>query len=132
MLAAAAALGALTFAIVLWVRGRPWDGCMALLVTYGIIAAPRNSLWNFAPLIVTMVWCWLQARRRPASLAVLASGWMLINLQGWLYSIGNDLYRGSAALGLLASLGLYGALILWGLTAYLLLRRRDIKPEGAG
>jgi Glycosyltransferase family 87 len=131
MLAVAAALGALTFAVVVAVRGRPWDGCLALLLTYGVIAAPRNSLWNFAPLVMTMVWCWLRARRRPVPLATLVVGWMLINLQAWIYTFGAHFYRGSAALGLLASLGLYGALMLWGLGAFLLLERTRSAPAPA-
>lgn len=121
MLALIAMLGLLTLAVVLLLNGRPWDGCLALLLTFGVVAAPRNSLWNFVPLMLPMAWCWPRVRLRPPLLAVLLLGWLMIELQSNVNLAGSELYRQSVTAGLLSSLGLYGSLAIGGLTAYLLL-----------
>jgi Glycosyltransferase family 87 len=124
MVALAALLGMAALAVVLVVRGRPWDGCLALLLAYATVAAPRNSLWNFLPVLVPMAWCWPRVRRRPLLLAILLAGWGLIQLQLQVYSDGGALQQ-TALLGLLGSVALYGGLVVAGLTAYLLLENRD-------
>ena len=121
MIAICAALGALTLAVVFGARGAPWDGCLALLLVYGTIAAPRNSLWNFAPLLLAMAWCWPRVRHRPCLLGVLLAAWALIELQAKVFEGGPPLQSGNAWLGLLGSIAFYGALLLGGLVAYLLL-----------
>ena len=121
MLALTALLGLLTLGVVLHLGGRPWDGCLALLLTFGLVAAPRNSLWNFVPLMLPMAWCWPRVRLRPPLLAVLLLGWLMVELQSNVNLAEVDLYRQSVTTGLLSSLGLYGSLLIGGLTAYLLL-----------
>lgn len=129
MIAICVALGALTMTVVLLVRGAPWDGCLALLLVYGSIAAPRNSLWNFAPLLLGMAWCWPRVRHRPHLLAVLLAAWALIELQAKVFEGGPGLQSDNAWLGLLGSIALYGAVLLGGLIAYLLLADRHRPPE---
>jgi hypothetical protein len=119
MVLVAAVLGMLTFAAVLLTRGRPWAGCLALLLAYAVVAAPRNSLWDFAPILIAMAWCWSLVRARPLLGAVLAAGWALIQVQQTIYDFGPDPQMGRAWLGLLGSTALYGALLLAGLTAFL-------------
>jgi Glycosyltransferase family 87 len=122
MLTLAAALGMLALAATLVARGRPWDGCLSLLIAYGVIAAPHNSLWNFAPILLAMAWCWPRVRLRPGLLVVLVVGWFLIEAQSWINVVEPHLYVRSPALGLLGSLALCGALLIAGLNAALLLR----------
>jgi hypothetical protein len=129
----AAGLGALGLAATLAAGGRPWDGCLSLLITYGVIAAPHNSLWNFAPILVAMAWCWPRVRRRPALLAVLLVGWLLIELQSWVNVVEPHLYVRTPVLGLLGSLALLGALLIGALNGGLLLEAggRRTLPEPA-
>jgi hypothetical protein len=131
MLAVSAALGLAVMAVVLLAKGRPWDGCLTLLFTYGAAAAPHNSLWNFAPLLVTATWCWPRLHRRPALLAVFLLSWVLINVQAGIYTLGDSLYHHSPAASLLGSLGLYGVLILGTLNAFLLLENKSL-PQSLG
>jgi hypothetical protein len=114
MVAICAALGALAAAVAARQRGS-WPGAYALLLSYAVVAAPKNSIWNFAPLLIAVVLTWTLVRDRPIALALLALAWTLIDSLG-------------AGLALhdpwLASLPLYGALLLGGLLAWALLRRR--------
>lgn len=111
MVVAAALLGAAALAVVLRRRGAPREGCLSLLLVYGAIAAPRSSLWDFAPLLIALVWCWPRVRARPAGAAALIAGWALIQAQQEVYDIGPAAQAASSALGLLGSLGLLGALV---------------------
>jgi Glycosyltransferase family 87 len=121
--AVTALLGCAAVAAVLAVRGHPWDGCLALLIAYATLAAPRNSAWNFCSLLLAFAWCWPQARRRPIPLAILLAGWLMIQFQSQVYEAGPGLQQ-TARIGLLGSVTLYGALLVTALTAYLLLERR--------
>jgi hypothetical protein len=108
---------------VLRARGEPWDGTLALLICFGVVAAPKNSLWNFTPLLLALMYCWPLARRRPLLLAVLLAGWGAIELQSSLDAARDSVYRGSPAFTWLSSVALYGALLITGVVAWLLVRR---------
>lgn len=127
MVLVAAVLGLLTFAAVLLTKGRPWAGCLALLLAYAAIAAPRNSLWDFAPILIAMAWCWTLVRARPLLCALLVAGWALIQVQQTIYDLGPDPQMANAWLGLLGSTALYGALLLAGLTAFLVFQEARIR-----
>lgn len=113
-----------TVVILLIARDRPWEGALALSLWLGVIAAPKNSFWNFTPLLLAVVFIWTQLRRRWWILVLGVFGWLLIELQAQFDSARETIYRSSSALAWLSSVGLYGALILGGLTAFVLLRPR--------
>jgi hypothetical protein len=117
MLAVTASLGAMTLAVVIARRGSPWAGCLSLLLCYAALAAPHDSLWNFAPFLLGFTWCWPIARRRPLLMALLALAWLLIELQLLLGAMGAALDQQPAwpAVRLVSSLVLFGAVILAGL-----------------
>lgn len=121
MFALAAAIGLAGLAVVLLARGRPWDGSMALLMTCAVMVAPRNSLWNFAPLLLALAWCLPRVHRRPLLLLPLVLGWGLIELQGWVDIDLRPHLALATPLALLSSLALLGALLVAALQAYLML-----------
>jgi len=112
MVVACAALGALAVAVAARQR-HGWPGAYAVLLCYSVVAAPKNSLWNYAPLLVVIVFTWSLVRSRPLALALLALSWVLINgPTGWL-----------------GGLPLAGALLLGGLLGWaLLLPAREPEP----
>ena len=122
MLIAAVLLSLLTVSILWRAPGRPWEGALALSIWLGVVIAPKNSLWNFTPLLLCVVFLWTQLRQRWWIFAVGLLGWLLLELQAQLDSSRETIYQGSAALAWLSSVGLYGALIIGALTAYALLR----------
>jgi glycosyl transferase family 87 len=122
MLVAVGALSVITILVLLRARERPWDGALALSVWLGVVAAPKNSFWNFTPLLLCVVFVWTQLRGRGWILAVGVIGWLLLELQAQLDNARETIYQASPALAWLSSVGLYGALILGGLCAYVLLR----------
>lgn len=99
-----------------------WEGALALSLWLGVVSAPKNSLWNFTPLLlaITFVFAHLAGRWWLAALGVL--GWLLIELQAQLDGARGTVYQASPALAWFSSVGLYGALILGGLCAYVVLR----------
>jgi hypothetical protein len=124
MLALVAVLGLAVATVVLARRGRPWDGCLSLVLAWAVVAAPKNSLWNYTPLLLAFVYCWPRVRRRPAVLAVLLVGYALINVQANIDSLRDSFYGGQPGLTWLSSLALYGAVLVGGLTAYLVVSER--------
>lgn len=118
MVTACAVLGALATGLVLLRRDRPWAGAFALLLCYGVVAAPKNSLWNFAPLLVAGAQWWSASDRGRRAAALGAAVWALVNLQG-VVDAAQGLRDGQpVAAGLLASVALLGALLLLGLLAH--------------
>jgi hypothetical protein len=110
-------------AVVLWRQGgRPYAGGLALAIWLGVVIAPKNSLWNYTPLVLGMAFAWPVLRRRPIALAVGVAGWLLIEAQTQLDSYRDTVYLGSPALSLLSSVGLYGAVLLGAVTMLALLR----------
>lgn len=118
MVAVAAALGALTIAVVARQR-QGWPGAFALLLCYAAVAAPKNSLWNFASLIVVLVFTWTLVRGRPVATLLLALSWALFDaLAPAVALLGRPPTSAWAS-----SAPLYGALLLGGLLAWALLRQ---------
>jgi hypothetical protein len=128
MLALVLAVGVAVIVVVVRRRGDPWDGCLALLIAWGVVAAPKNSLWNYTPLLLALAWCYPRVRLRPLLLLALVIGFALIEVQSRIDLVHDTFYLGSPALTWLSSLALYGALVVLGLTAYLLVR----EPAGSG
>ncbi|TME24954.1 MAG: DUF2029 domain-containing protein, partial [Chloroflexi bacterium] len=122
MLVGVAILAAVTVVVLLRAAKRPWEGALALSLWLGVVAAPKNSLWNFTPLLLCIAFIWTAVRGRWWIVAVGVVGWLLIELQAQLDSTRETVYQASPALAWLSSTGLYGALIIGGLTAYVLLR----------
>jgi hypothetical protein len=99
--------------VVLWrAHGEPFHACFALALWFGIVAAPRNSLWNFAPILVCFASGWKLARDRPRLLVLLCAAAVLLEVQGEANVLRDWIYGSSPTLVLLASCGLYGALLL--------------------
>jgi hypothetical protein len=118
MVALCALLGALASGLVLLRRDRPWAGAFALLLCYGLVAAPKNSLWNFAPLLVAGAQWWSASGRGPRAAVLGGIVWALVSLQG-VVDATQGLREGQpVAAGLLASVALLGALLLLGLLAH--------------
>jgi len=130
MLVVVGVLSLTTIVVLLRARERPWEGALALSLWLGVVAAPKNSLWNFTPLLLCVVFLWAQLRGRWWIFAVALLGWLLLEAQAQLDNARETIYQASPALAWLSSVGLYGALILGGLCAYVLLRP-DIKKEAA-
>ncbi|HEX3628898.1 MAG TPA: glycosyltransferase family 87 protein [Candidatus Dormibacteraeota bacterium] len=114
-------LTVLTIAVLLRARDPSWEGALALSLWLGVVAAPKNSLWNFAPLLLGIVFAWTRLDRRWWLLAIGVAGWLLLEAQAQLDSARATVYLGDPALSWLSSVGLYGALIIGAVTAYVLL-----------
>jgi Glycosyltransferase family 87 len=115
----------LTVATVVVLRRAPaptWEGALALSLWLGVVNAPKNSLWNFTPLLLTITFMFAHLARRWWLAALGVLGWLLIELQAQLDGARETIYQASAALAWLSSVGLYGAFILGGLCAYVVLR----------
>jgi hypothetical protein len=131
MVTVVGALSVITILVLLRARHRPWEGALALSLWLGVVAAPKNSFWNFTPLLLCVIFVWTQVRGRWWVAAVGVFGWLLLELQAQLDSARETIYQGSPALAWLSSVGLYGALILGGLCAYVLLRTGRIREAAS-
>ena len=111
-------LGGVVAALVVSRRDRSWAGAFALLLCYGVVAAPKNSLWNFVPLLVALVQWWSAGRREVRAAWLVGLSWALVSLQG-VVDAARALRDGQpVAAGALASVGLLGALLLLGMLAH--------------
>ncbi|HEY0493776.1 MAG TPA: glycosyltransferase family 87 protein [Candidatus Dormibacteraeota bacterium] len=128
MLALTLLLSLVTVAILWRAAGRPWEGALAFSIWLGVVIAPKNSLWNFTPLLLSLVFLWTQLRGRWWIFAIGAIAWLLLELQAQLDSSRETIYQASAALTWLSSVGLYGALIIGALNAYVLLSPAQVRP----
>src|SRR5439155_383038 len=81
LLVAVAILAALTVVVLLLAAKRPWEGALALSLWLGVVAAPKNSLWNFTPLLLCIAFIWTAVRGRWWIVAVGVAGWLLLELQ---------------------------------------------------
>ena len=129
MVASGAALGALVLALVLARRDRPWAAAFALLLCYGVVAAPKNSLWNFAPLVVAGTQWWSASDRRFRAAALGTLAWALVGLQSVVDAAQGFRDGQSVLAGALGSVALLGGLLLLGMLAHQLLAAR---PAAAG
>ncbi len=127
MLAIALLLSLVAVAVLWRVAGRPWEGALALSIWLGVVIAPKNSLWNFTPLLLPIVFLWTQLRGRWWIFIAGVFGWLLLELQAQLDSSRETVYQSSPALAWLSSVGLYGALIIGALTAYVLLSAQEVR-----
>jgi hypothetical protein len=116
-----------------------WEGALALSLWLGVVSAPKNSLWNYTPLLLAITFVFMRLAGRWWLATLGALGWLLIELQAQLDGARETVYQASAALAWLSSVGLYGAVILGGLCAYVLLRpglpetpKRTVSAVGAG
>lgn len=119
VLAVSLGTAAIVAALVWRARGQPWDGCLTLVLGWALLAAPKVSLWDLAPLVLAGAFCWPHVRRRPLRLLVIAAGWALIAAQSSVDLHRQSIYQGSPWLGLLSSLGVLGTLLVVGMVAYL-------------
>jgi hypothetical protein len=112
--------------VVVLVRARnvSESGRLALCLFLGVVIAPKNSFWNFAPLILAVASVWqLRAMHRwPVALTVV--GWLLMQAQAQIDSARDTFYRGGSALTWLSGLALYGALLIGGALAWLMIADR--------
>jgi hypothetical protein len=125
MVAVAAGLGAVAVAVAARQR-RSWAGAFAVLLCYAVVAAPKNSLWNYTPLLVVIVYTWTLVRDRPVAVALLTVAWALAGALGpaeWLAE------RAGVQSPWLSSLPLYGGLLLGGLLSWALLRAPRVTPD---
>lgn len=122
MLALVTLLGLLTIGALWAARERSWEGALALTLCLGVIAAPKNSFWNYTPLLLAIVFIWVQLGRRWWLFVIGVAGWLLLEAQAQFDSARATVYQSSPTLSWLSSVGLYGAVIIAGLTAYVLLR----------
>jgi hypothetical protein len=116
-----------------------WEGALALSLWLGVVSAPKNSLWNYTPLLLAITFVFMRLAGRWWLATLGALGWLLIELQAQLDGARETVYQASAALAWLSSVGLYGAVILGGLCAYVLLRpglpetpKRTVSAVSAG
>ena len=113
---------------ILWTaRAGPAAGAVALATWLGVVVAPKNSLWNFTPLLLCLCFAWpsLRSSRRLLGLTVLALA--AIEEQGIVNS-NRDSWFSTPLLTWISSLALYGALVLGSIVAYLLLRSTVNRP----
>ena len=127
MLTLIGVLAVATVLVVVRAEDRPFEGRLALCLWLGVVAAPKNSLWNFTPLLLTVAYAWPLVARRWGPLAFGVAGWLLIEAQAELGVARDTVYRGGPAFAWLSSVGLYGALMLGALNAYLLLRPHVVR-----
>ena len=84
-------LGLLTLAVLWRVRFRPFNGALALAVWFGTVSAPKNSLWNFAPLLLALTFVLASTRRHPGAAAVAILGYFLTGAQLLIWGLNNPL-----------------------------------------
>ena len=117
--------------LVLWrCRFRPWEGALALAIWLGCVVAPKNSLWNFAPMLLCFAYAVPRARSHPwlaltMLLALFVTGGQLL---AWALNLSNGNVPDSAysqpVVVWTSSIGLYAALMIGFANARLLLLER--------
>jgi Glycosyltransferase family 87 len=111
-----------TVIVLLRAPAYTWEGAVALSLWLGVVSAPKNSLWNFTPLLLAITFMSTRLAGRWWLVALGVVAWLLIELQAQLDGARETIYQASPALAWLSSVGLYGAFILGGLCAYVVLR----------
>ncbi len=128
VLAVCAVLTVAAVAVLVRTRHASQSGRLALCLCLGVVIAPKNSFWNFAPLILAVAAVWQMRGQHWWPLALTAIGWLLIQAQSQIDTARDTFYRGGAGMTWLSGLGLYGALLIGTALACLLLMDRG----GAG
>lgn len=133
-------LSIVTTAVLGRCRFQSWQGSLALSICLGTLIAPRNSLWNFAPLVLCFAYAVPRVQGRPWLAAGLMAGFVLTALQpvAWNTNLSGGSIAASAYADPLvawtSSLGLYGGLMLGAVCGRLLLRAGPVTttvPEPA-
>jgi hypothetical protein len=122
MLAIVAGLLILTLVVIRRMPRRSWEAALAISVWLGVVAAPKNSLWNFTPLLIGILYTWVQLDRRWWLFGIGLGGWLLLEAQAQLDSARATVYQASPAFAWLSSVGLYGGLMLGFVIVYAALR----------
>jgi hypothetical protein len=125
VLAVCAVLTLATLLVLLRSRDAPASGRLALCLFLGVVIAPKNSFWNFAPLILTAASVWQLRARHWGPVVLAGAGWLLIQAQSQIDTARDTFYRGSPQLTWLSGLALWGALLIGGALAWLLLASGD-------
>ncbi len=120
MLIACVALGALTVAVLAG-RRCPWEDAFSILLCYSVVAGPKNSLWNFTPLVVALVRSWTALAGRPWALVSVGVAWALISGLDAANLLRSAL-PGQPMATLLANVPLYGGLLLLAVVGLALVR----------
>ncbi|MGB2938774.1 MAG: glycosyltransferase family 87 protein [Candidatus Dormiibacterota bacterium] len=125
------ALAATTVAVLWRCRFRPWEGALSLSIWLGCVAAPKNSLWNFAPMLLCLAYGVLRMRSQPRlALALLLAPWLMgLQLLLWAVNFENgtvpdSAYANPAVVWLTSAVGLYTGLMVGFVNARLLLLER--------
>lgn len=114
---------AVSLAVVLG-RDGSWCGSLALFLAAATVATPKNSLWNFVPLLLPVAYCWPHVRRRPLLLLPLVAGWLLIDVQSSV-NVARDNPGGHGRLQtVLLGMAALGGVLIWATTAVVLVRER--------
>jgi hypothetical protein len=87
------------------------------------VVAPKNSIWNFAPLILSVASVWQLWAGRWWPVVVTGVGWALIQAQAVIDSARETFYRGGSHTTWFSALALYGALLIGVALAALLLMK---------
>jgi hypothetical protein len=124
MLLICGTLGISVLVLLRRLGGTSWQARYVLLLWFAVVAAPKNSLWNFAPLVIVFAYCWRDARRRPLTAVPLVVAYALLEAQQVINVARDTLYQGHPALTWLSSLGLYGGMLLGAVTILVLLAER--------
>jgi hypothetical protein len=124
MLLVCGTLGILVLVLLRSLGRTPWQARYVLLLWFAVVAAPKNSLWNFTPLVIVLAYCWRDARQRPLTAVPLVVAYFLMAAQQLVNVERDTLYQGHAALTWLSSLGLYGGMLLGAVTVLVLLAER--------
>lgn len=129
-------LAAATLAVMWACRFQPWEGALALSICLGTLIAPRNSLWNFTPLLLCFAYAVPNVMGRPRLAGALVVGFALIALQPvvWAMTIPGAgipaTEYANPVISLTSSFGMYGGLVVAFVCAVLLLApRRDTEKS---
>jgi Glycosyltransferase family 87 len=123
-----AALTLATVAILVRAGAASEPARLALCVWLGVVIAPKNSFWNFAPLILALASVWQLRANHRWPLVLAGAGWLLIQAQSQIDSARDTFYRGGSNLTWLSGLALYGALLIGAALVWLLLARPRLAP----
>jgi hypothetical protein len=127
-----AVLALATLVVLVRARDAPLSARLALCLCLGAVVAPKNSFWNFAPLILAVASVWQLWARRWWPLVATAVGFGLIQAQSVIDTARGTFYRGGSYMTWLSALALYGALLIGGALAGLLLAQPGTLVPDAG
>ncbi|MFN2463094.1 MAG: glycosyltransferase family 87 protein [Candidatus Dormibacteria bacterium] len=122
-----ALLGALVLTVALRRRGASFEGLLSLVTWYATVSAPKNSLWNMAPLLLPLAYVSTAWRRHPVAAMAAFAGVVLMAIEVFVWAATNPLdfdpavaYR-SLPLLLGSGIALLGVLVIGGANVAVLL-----------